>query len=40
VVEAEVTGPGQARVVPGTSPLNATGLLPTASRSGSLVASR
>jgi len=40
VVEAEVTGPGRARVMPGTSPLNATGLLPTASRSGPLVASR
>jgi len=40
VVEAEVTGLGRARVMPGTSPLNATGLLPTASWSGSLVASR
>jgi len=41
VVEAEVTGPGRARVLPGSSPLNNTGLLPpTASRSGSQVASR
>ena len=40
VVEAEVTGPGRARVLPGTSPLNATGLLPIASRSGAQVASR
>jgi flagellar basal body P-ring formation protein FlgA len=41
VLEAEVTGPGRARVLPGTSPLNVTGLLPpAASRSGSLVASR
>ena len=40
VVEAEVTGPGRARVLPGTSPLNATGLLPLASRSLPQVASR
>ncbi len=40
VVEAEVTGPGRGRVMPGTSPVNATGLLPTASRLQSQVASR
>ena len=40
VVEAEVTGPGHGRVMPGTSPVNATGLLPTASRLQSQVASR
>jgi len=41
VLEAEVTGPGRARVLPGSSPLNTTGLLPpVASRSGPQVASR